>query len=75
MIPIDKGVPIPEKPKSPRNGQAPVYPWSALDVGDSIFVRTSVQSAMSSASAYGKRNGKQFTSRLFWNGVRIWRTA
>lgn len=69
MIKINKRRPIP----SARGGSGrSIYPWRAMKVGDSFFVKGKHQSSMKSASYSHKP--KQFTTRKEGDGVRVWRT-
>jgi hypothetical protein len=65
---IEKNVPIPHRCAYER------YPFGDMNVGDSIFVSQHSEKARTSASYYGKRNGKKFSCRAEGVGLRIWRT-
>jgi hypothetical protein len=73
---IEKNVPVPKG----RPGRKPIYPFSTMAVGDSIFIADpDANKAKSSACGTGnKRKGKRFSSRRLTEndqcGVRIWRT-
>ena len=73
---IEENVPIPKA----RPGRKPIYPFSTMAVGDSIFIADpDAKKAKSAACGTGnKRNGKRFRSRRLTEndqcGVRIWRT-
>jgi len=72
---IEKNVPIPER----RPGRPPIYPFSMMAVGDSIFIADpDAKKAKAAACGTGnKRKGKRFRSRRLTEndqcGVRIWR--
>lgn len=68
-IPIDKGVPLPVH----RNN---IYPFEALEVGDSFFLSGKSQDFISgSASHYARKLSRRFTVRNVDGGVRVWRVA
>ena len=72
---IEKNVPMPER----RLGRPPIYPFSTMEVGESVFIADpKANGAKSSACGTGnKRKGKRFSSRRLTEndqrGVRIWR--
>lgn len=56
MFNIDKNVKIPEKLSA---GRKPKYPFGSMEVGDSFLCDE--HTVYSSASWFGKRNGKRFS--------------
>lgn len=74
---IEKGIPMPEKTHSGRQGK---YPFRKLEVGESFFV----DGEKEGWRAYGaarqmnyrtfKNNGLLFEARREGKGYRIWRT-
>lgn len=72
-IKIDKNVPMPPKPASRH-----IYPWDAMEVGDSFFA-PDPKGELVRAQSYpeGKKRGVKFASRTVTEngvkGVRIWR--
>ena len=74
---IEKNVPI---PKARPGRRQPIYPFSTMAVGDSIFIADpDAKKAKSAACGTGnKRKGKRFRSRRLTEndqrGTRIWRT-
>lgn len=73
-FPIDKGIPLPRKDK--RCGQALKYPWPAMKIGDSTFVKGASSGAMSgTANEWCRVNApkKHFIARKENDGVRVWR--
>lgn len=72
---IEKGIPFPE---NDGRGQRAKYPWSEMEVGDSIFVATDLEllhGSVSAARGYAYRHGKKVTASAVDGGVRIWRIA
>jgi hypothetical protein len=79
-IKIEKGVPIPARPK-----RADKYPFAQMEVGDSFAIPSSefrppalIKSvAISAYRSWALRNKSdwKFKACLVENGVRIWRTA
>jgi hypothetical protein len=75
--PIDKGIPIPDPVKSGRT----IYPWHAMEIGDSFFVSLDTVKTMRAQVTWANRRHapKNFQCRVVEeNGVkgeRIWRTA
>lgn len=81
---IKKGIPVP--PKRQPNGNAPVYPFSKMEVGDCFDVprkgtkyekNDATQGVVSSASRQFCRNhapDRKFTVRIIDDStVRVWR--
>jgi hypothetical protein len=75
-IVIEQGVPLPQR----NVGRTTVYPFGALNVGDSFFVanRTTKDFASTIAAARKRMDGVKFTTRSEQNergsGIRVWRT-
>lgn len=81
---IDKGVPLPKRRgKEPHNFEPTIYPFGAMQVGDSFFAPGISNSAAVAAADYSRLHpGVKFASRAFERdplkclaGHRIWRTA
>lgn len=72
MIKVEKGIPIPEKPR--KGGKPAKYPWATMDVGDSFFVE-GVPLANFASGAYNaaKLLNRKFSLRTVEGGVRVWR--
>ena len=73
---IEKSVPI---PKGSGVGRRTKYPFSEMDVGDSIFLDGEFATiakckAYAAAKGYQDRTGRVFCGRKVAGGVRIWRT-
>ena len=65
-IKIDKEIPIP--------GPRYKYPFSEMDVGDSIAISAADANSMrSSAKYHSEKTGKKFISRTDGDKVRLWR--
>lgn len=72
MFVIEKGIPVPDS----SCGRKPVYPFSAMQVGDSFLVASGhFDKVRTAASNYGRRNGLKFATRKGDAGVRVWRVA
>ena len=71
MIPIDKGVPIPEA----KCDLTPKYPWRTMEVGDSFLVtdEKGKKSVGGGTNTMGKKLGRKFTTRVVEEGIRVWR--
>lgn len=69
MIPIDKGVPFPEKIVSRGNKR---YPWKELEVGDS-FVLENKGAHTQAARASQKYAPRRFRVRKMDGAFRVWR--
>lgn len=69
-LPIERGLPIP---------RLSLYPFRAMQVGDSFFAPTQRHALQRNAYNHGRRLGYRFTSRLVTEkgvkGPRIWRVA
>lgn len=72
---IEKNIPLPNKG---GRGRPLMYPFDQMDVNDSFLIPKGVnaKSVSNAAGKYGKRHGKEFTTREIGNGrYRIWRTS
>ena len=75
---IEKEIPIPPLRREDRK-----YPFADMDVGDSFFIRFSVEARKKNQSkigaaigGYSRRNsGKKFSARCVDGGIRVWRIA
>lgn len=69
---IEKNIPVPEQSGRGRRAK---YPFSKMEVGDSVFFPGENSSSRCSiaAHAYGHRVGWKFSVRTMDGGVRIWR--
>ena len=74
MIQIDKGIAI---PVFGRRGRTSQYPWEAMEVGDSFFVRnrTAANFRSTCEKASVRHKPKKFICRDVEGGVRAWRIA
>lgn len=73
ILPVEKGIPMPEmKSHSSRRK----YPWYEMEVGDSFAFPegTTMAKALTTASSQSK-NGREFKSRRVDGGIRCWRIA
>jgi hypothetical protein len=74
---IDKGIPVPEKPTSYKNGRDKYrkysrYPFRFMQIGDSFFTRN--KWVNTAHYKFSKSNPEfVFTQRAVDNGVRVWR--
>lgn len=69
MLPIDKGIPFPEKADRVSR-----YPFREMEVGESFFVAGgNVKSLAAQCSRWGKIQGKTYGARRVDAGVRVWR--
>lgn len=82
MIQVDHGIPIPPQPIKGRPRGAPgkrLYPWAAMEVGDSFIFRGPNVEAWQRIHARKAHDRKTYVSRVITeNGeriVRIWRVA
>lgn len=67
---IDQGVPLPAR------GPAPRWPFRQMAVGDSFCApRSQANTVKASASMFGKRSGRKFSTRMEDDSIRCWRTA
>ena len=80
---VEKGIPIPAKRSGgggDQNGE-PKYPWPLMEIGDSFLIpaldldEARIIARRVTGSLKGQRvhNGKVFTLRTSWKGVRVWR--
>jgi hypothetical protein len=67
---IESGIPI------PKNQSKSKYPFSQMNVGDSIFFSgaDSQSSPVKSAKSYFKRKGQKCLIKREGDGMRVWRT-
>lgn len=69
---IDKGIPV---PKQVGTGRKNKYPFDALEVGDSFFVKDAkVKTLSRTCGSHGKRLSRRFISRTVEGGARVRRT-
>lgn len=72
MFKVEKSVPLPVVRANS------VYPFAAMEVGDSFFVAVDDPKKASSiracSSTFGKKNSKKFSCKQVEGGVRVWRT-
>jgi len=69
---IEKGVPVPKQVGAGRKNK---YPFDAMEVGDSFFVKDiKVKAISKTCGSHGKRLSRRFASRTVDGGVRVWRT-
>jgi len=73
---IEPGLPIPDSARGPVTR----YPWSKMQIGDSILVEFKGRNAtalrgnvMKSARYHAKKHGKRFAARTTSRGIRVWR--
>lgn len=72
---IEKGIPI--VPRGKR-GRKTVYPFSDMEVGDSVFYAETgygLTLAKSASYAHGRAYGKKFATHRGDGGMRIWRVS
>ena len=68
---IEKGIPVPKMTGAGRKNK---YPFDAMEVGDSFFIKDGkVKTLSRSCGTYGKRLERKFTSRTVDGGARVWR--
>ena len=69
---IEKNIPTPEGSGSGRPAK---YPFTKMEVGDSVFIAGGRQGCneLNAAKVYANRTGKRFSSRTVDGGLRIWR--
>lgn len=69
---IEKGIPVPKQVGAGRRNK---YPFDAMEVGDSFFIKDGkVKTFSRTCGHHGKRLGRRFASRTVDGGVRVWRT-
>jgi len=66
---IEKNVPIP----AARNGKPVLYPFKAMQVGDSFFYEGKRSIIAVAASKAGKKLNSKFLVRAENGGYRVWR--
>ena len=76
MIQIEKNIPIPEK----FTGKAGAFKEISLaamsmEIGESVFLKLTVNKAIAKFSYVSKKHGRKFTSRSIDGGTRVWRVA
>lgn len=70
MIQVENNVPI------PKGRTTNIYPYKAMDVGDSFFIDdTDMQVVLNANWRASKRLNMKFTARKEGAGVRVWRIA
>jgi hypothetical protein len=77
MVPIDKGLAIPDAGHTKR-GAPPKYPWKEMDVGDSFaWPRHLKRSGTYSVSLQKSKllAPKKFVTRAYNGELRCWRVA
>lgn len=71
---IEKNVPIPKSHQG-RN-RTPGYPFAAMQVGDSFFVRCKDKAELnrvrSAAAIHANKTGSKFKTRTVDGGIRVW---
>lgn len=71
-IKIEKGIPIPTQGR----GRPSVFPFEAMEVGDSIFVPVKTDKekarAIGRTAMYARKHGVKFKTRTVEGGIRIW---
>ena len=66
---IEKNIPVPK-----NLSLKGLYPFPAMEVGDSFIVPVGcVPAVRGAATVYGKRHNVKFTCRKTSNGGRVWR--
>ena len=72
MFEIDHSIPVPASAGTKR-----IYPFSQMEIGDSVFIpnATHDSKAVAAAKMYFRRSGKKMTAKSGDGGVRIWRVA
>jgi len=68
---IEKNIPVSKN----YAGRSAKYPFGEMEIGDSVLIEGLKSKPVVAASAYGKNNGKKFSSRAEGNGFRIWRIS
>jgi len=67
-IKIEKGIPCPERRAGGR-----LYPWDAMEVGDSFLIPDCERKRQFGLCSCAKRFGIKITTRRIGNDVRVWR--
>ena len=71
-IVIEKGIPVPKTNRSDRRSK---YPFGAMEVGDSFFVKNgNIRNMSRISSTHAKKMSYRFSCRTVDGGVRVWRT-
>lgn len=66
---IDKGIPLPPKGEYRRK-----FPFSQMEIGDSVFVADKRPAEFAASMQYVRRKlGYRFTTRSENGGTRVWR--
>ena len=70
---VEKFIPMPEEE---NRGRPAKYPFSQMEVGDSVFAsgESTTGRTYIAACAFGKYRGWKFSGKSVPGGVRIWRT-
>lgn len=73
---IEKGIPNPRPYRGFRTARSK-YPFSEMDVGDSVFFEGQGNggAAYAAAKKAGMRNGRKYSGYCMDGGIRIWRDA
>lgn len=67
-VPIERGVPMPEHPRTRA------WPFATMEIGDSFVVPDRWKnSVLSSVSGYWNKRGKKFVTRKVDGVLRCWR--
>lgn len=68
---IEKGIPVPKKMVDRKSK----YPFGAMEVGDSFFVKDgNIRNMSRISSTHAKKMPYRFSCRTVEGGVRVWRT-
>jgi hypothetical protein len=72
---IEKNVPLPKNPGRRGGRGGGIYPFDALEVGDSVVISgAKINSMMRAASLWAKRRGKRVcTRKISETSIRVWR--
>lgn len=73
MIKVDKGIPIPERPRKGGGHKRYRYPWDSMEIGDSFFIEGGSATASMNVPSRLIDKGWRFSVRTIEGGVRIWR--
>lgn len=80
MFKIESNIPLPPAGHGTNGGTPSKYPFKKMSVGESFLVPSlpgvcnKILRQRLSVSAYNSSCGK-FSTRIFENGVRVWRVA
>lgn len=74
MLPIDKGIPMPNRPGV---GGVRKYPFYDMEIGDSfgLTCKEDARRAVACAASNNKRTGFKFSIQKHGTGWRCWRIA